>query len=136
MQEKTTFSPCVCMYLLTMEIQVSLFMCVCLSMCMWLNKGQDSISVFGHGAGLVAKGVFLALLCGLPVERSRQSLSHTSPVQTAQMFSLHLLSLSPSLSLSLQLKSFYPRISVEVALQQECLAGSPKHLSSTSFSTT
>lgn len=41
---------------------------------MWLNKGQDSISVFGHGAGSVAKGVSW-FQCGLPVEKSRQSLN-------------------------------------------------------------
>lgn len=51
-----------------------------------VRRGQDSTSVFGHGAGPVAKGVS-RLQRGLPVESSRQSLSHTSLLQTAHIFS-------------------------------------------------
>lgn len=80
--EKDVF--CVRMYLLTMEMEVSLFMCVCLCMRMWLNKGQDSVSVFGHGAGPVAQGVFLASVW--PSSGKEPSVSEAAPLSHTSLY--------------------------------------------------
>lgn len=71
-----------CVYVLPQHCSLSIHVCAHVSVCV-VKQGQDSISVFGHGAGPVAQGVFW-LECGLPVERSRQCLSHTSPERTAR----------------------------------------------------
>lgn len=83
--EKDSFCVCVCASEHHGNGSQSIHVCVCLCMCMWLNKGQDSISVFGHGAGPVAKGVFLASVWPSSGKQPSDSESHI-PITNSSLF--------------------------------------------------
>lgn len=93
--------------------------CVCVLLCtrVWLNTGQDSISVFGHGAGSVAVREYPGSLrpCNGKESSDGHSDSHT-PLQTPQFFSVLLLSTSRLSSI--------PSISPFQAFQSLCFHGS------------
>lgn len=125
MQGKKCFE-CLCVRLYTSSHHGNTSWSIRVCALMWLNKGQDGISVFGHRAEPVAKGVSW-LQCGLPVEKSRQSLSHASLFKrlifSATYCFLHLLLyFLPDLSISSVISLC---VSMEVSQRQECLAASP-----------
>lgn len=92
----------------------SIHVCVHVSLCV-VKQGQDSISVFGHGAGPVAQGVFWLELW--PSSGKEPSVPESHPLNKCSLYLF-----------------LCPVVPMKITWWMESLARSSKHLSSSSFS--